>query len=84
LSEINGTAAVSLSRLTGSKRHLFRVLILALLIGAAYVLLFAPWQRQTLSIVVKPCGSDSTKAQNPSKLTRLQPKDNVVFNDAKR
>jgi hypothetical protein len=54
--------SISLSKLAGNKRPLFRGLILALLIGTAYVLLFALREQHTLSIVVKPCGNESAKA----------------------
>lgn len=52
--------SISLNKPIGNRRLVFIMFIFTLLIASAYFILFAHQQQQTLSIVVRPCGNDSS------------------------
>jgi hypothetical protein len=53
---------IYLNNSVGNRMLLFGVFIFALFIACAYIIDIARQQQHTLSIVVKPCGNDTSGA----------------------
>lgn len=69
MGEINesGVESIDLNKPVVSRRLVVRTLVFALFMaGVAYLILSARQQQQTLSIVIRPCGNDSSVVATPS------------------